>query len=152
MTHHTISYYMSRRIDIPPFVAQASYDAQGFGAGDRMSAIDAGHRVRLLVRGAASVTGGHGYRPFRTQPATLVVGIRSYRVELELLPWSDTHTELGLRPAGTALWSTPRASILEAGCAVLQSVGDRLTRWADAPLAEAIDALARGSVLHVSGN
>jgi hypothetical protein len=131
-----VSYYHTTALPVPPLVAQAAYDAQQLRQHTRIRTV--GPRGWMRIRGEAVVSSGTDYAPFRSQPAVVVAGARMWPVRLELLPWSDAQTELGLRPLGRSWSGFPPDSILAVGDAALGIVADALTCWAEAPLREAL--------------
>ena len=119
--------YMSRRVDLPPLVAQAAYDAVACESCERGSS-------RLILSGPVRHSSGTGWWPLLTQTGTLSVGRLRWPVELELLPWSGECTELGLRPLSQLLRAFPPESVTVAGLELLECLAERMNGWADAPL------------------
>jgi hypothetical protein len=109
------TYYMSRRLDLPPLVAQAAYDAH-FGSAER--------------------PGGAGWRPLRRLPGVLVAARRRWPMELELLPWSEERTELGLRPRSRFPRVFPPEQVTLAGHELLDELAASMVEWAERPLSE----------------
>ena len=130
--------YLSRRLGVPPLVAQAAYDAE-VPQGAHTVRASASPRARLEVRGRAAVTDGSRYEPYRAHDALLVYGARASRVRLELMPWSTSDTELGLRLLRSARAGTPPSkAYIAAGSALLEDLAALLRQWADEPLRQAV--------------
>ena len=119
--------YMSRRVELPPLVAGAAYDALACESYE-------GGSGRLHLRGPVRRFSGTGWWPLLSQPGTLSVGRLRWPVELELLPWSRDCTELGLRPQSHLLRTFPPESVTLVGLALLEHLAERMHGWADAPL------------------
>jgi hypothetical protein len=135
--------YMSVLLDIPPEDADAAFDrcrtdltsrtAKGRG---RWSIELEGARVELRGGGRRC----EPPRPSAVWPLRVVGGTLRSRgavwrvpVELQLFPWSEARTELGLRPARRWL---PRFLVAEPyflyGRAALEQLGSEIVEWAHA--------------------
>jgi hypothetical protein len=144
MTDHRItSYYMSRRLDVPPHVARAAFDelhyAGGLGPWSLRTA-----RWTLTLKGPVRVSVGESGQAYRVQRGLLRGPLRRMPVELELQPWSSTRTELGLRPLTRNLQVAERC--LMGGLDVLGVLAGEMCRWADLPLVERLDSPALDEV------
>ena len=71
-----LTTYLSRRLAVPPLVAQAAYDVE-VPHGPHTVRVSAKPRVRLEVRGLVSVTDGSRYEPYRAHDALLLYGARA---------------------------------------------------------------------------
>lgn len=132
------TYYMNYRIDVPPRVAMAAYDSLAHAGAWRLEL----GRVRLMVGATLPVAIGCGYGPLRSAPGILAAGYRRHPVELELLPWSSRHTELGLRPISTFAARFPSRTVMRAGDQMLRHLDELFRTWADEPLRELMSDLA----------
>jgi hypothetical protein len=87
-----------------------------------------------MVTTALPCAPASAYTPLRASAAELLCGRRRYPVELELLPWSSTRAELGLRPLSTRTLRFPSDAMVSAGHLVLRHLGELMSAWADRPL------------------
>ena len=144
MTPQVLSTYLTRRLGVPPRVAQAGFDVC-LPLGRRTVVPTSGPRVHLELRSYCAVTDGTGYAPFRSCVGVLRSGFRSWTVRLELMPWSADDTELGLRRVGGRGTASP--GYFAAGSAVLADVAAQVRRWTDEPLQDASTSVARAEDL-----
>jgi hypothetical protein len=126
--------YLSRVLDLPPRVAQAAFDAVHAhrarrGHPQSWDIQVEGGRLELSDRPVAAPPRAC-YWPYRQERGR----IRSARwglpipVELELLPWSDRRTELGLRVCGHLPVS--ESLYLHVGHEALDVLAGELEAWA----------------------
>jgi hypothetical protein len=101
--------HISRLVDLPPALAREAFDvtardlARGHAGTAWTIAVPSG---RLHLRGNGILSGSRGYWPYRQVTGRLRAPWmgKGLVVQLELLPWSDTRTELGLGlPAASRL-------------------------------------------------
>jgi hypothetical protein len=125
------TYYVNRRLDLPPAVAQAALLA--IEAHDRINGPHASSG--LTFTGALLLRDGW---ILATRPGRIHSGPHRLTVELELTPWSSQRTELGIRPM-RSLWTTwPTRSCLQVAVAALDALGEQMSAWADEPLREVL--------------
>ena len=138
--YYVRTFYMNRVVDLPPLVAQAAYDAHAHAPGGEwlLEASDA----RLLLRGPVRMSIGAGYQPYRSQPGTLITGWVRWPVELELLPWSDDCTEVGLRPMSRTFSRFPPDAVVRAGRRLLAGLEESMRGWAEQPLVDWANSMA----------
>jgi hypothetical protein len=89
----TQASYIYRTIDLPPAEASRAFDrvARAVGLADG--------RLALERSGSPVPPEGVRYWPLRTMTGRLKIGVgRSVPVELALLPWSETRSEVSIRP------------------------------------------------------
>ena len=133
---HVLTYYMSRRLDLPPLLAQAAYDAY-VDDGDQGRWLVTTDTARLELSGPVrQPPAAPGWQPLRRQSGVLVAGRLRWPVELELLPWSRDRTELGLFPQSRLLRTFPPATVTLAGHELLRGLAASMHAWADQPLRE----------------
>ena len=138
-----VTTYLSRRLAVPPLVAQAAYDVE-VPHGPHTVCVSTHPRVRLEVRRLASASDGSRYEPYRAHDALLMYGARASRVQLELMPWSTSDTEIGLRLLRGSRATTPSNAYFAAGSALLEDLAAHIRRWADEPLRQAVAASGAG--------
>lgn len=138
------TFYVNRVLDLPPLVAQASYDAlaQQSGGEGVLTATNA----RLQLHAPVRMPVGAGYQPYRSQPGTLMTDWLRWPFELELLPWSDDRTELGLRPISRRFSPFPPEPIVRAGQRLLSALTENLLNWAEQPLVDWANSLSDGAL------
>ena len=141
--YYVRTYDMNRVLDVPPLVAQAAYDAHTEQPGDEWVLSTA--NARLLLRGPVRTPAGAGYQPYRSQPGTLMTDWMRWPVQLELLPWSDLRTELGLRPMSRRFSPFPPDAVVRAGHRLLAALGENLLSWAEQPLVDWATSLSGGA-------
>lgn len=97
--------YVARPLDLPPLTAQAAFDAQG----DRLPRKDslAGWAIEtesseLRIFGSGVVARHGPACALRRVDGQLHWGRkrRPIAIELEVVPWSDTRCQIGIRPRG----------------------------------------------------
>jgi hypothetical protein len=121
--------YIPRTLDLPPDEATRAFDRVA-----RTSGLTDG-RLTLERPGSPVPPNGAYYWPLRTMTGRLHLGFgRSVPVEVALLPWSNTRTELSIRPTGR---TAPR------GQAYGRIAGDVLDR-----IGAAIEARANGRLVN----
>jgi hypothetical protein len=131
--------YISRVVDLPPDLAKAAFDAVASEcAGESSRAWEVvvpGGLLELDGPGVVPLLAG-GYAAYRKVGGVLRRGWSglgaSVPVELELLPWSASKTELGLTPMGS--WGPRRLSVrryLEVGGAALDGLRSAVRVWPD---------------------
>jgi hypothetical protein len=91
--NETNASYIFQTVDLPPAEAARAFDRVARAAGL------ADGRLALERPGSPVPPDGVHYWPLRTMTGRLRIGWgRSVPVELALLPWSDTRTEVSIRP------------------------------------------------------
>jgi hypothetical protein len=131
---------MSRSLSLPPQVAKAAYDQRAAAA--QVWSVDT-DGSRLRVAQAIPPASSTRYAPLRASRALVLAGLHRYPVELELLPWSASRTELGMRPVGTGFRRFPPGPVVKAGHALLRRFDELLCWWAEQPLRELSAELGR---------
>ena len=141
------SLYVSRRVPLAPSRAGAAFDHL-CGEGDVRARLGAPVGTLTVEDGDASVPWVPDGAPVRRARARLRTGRwRRVRVEVELLPWSRSESELGLRPLGRRLgtaWAPTSVGrrYFDAALAALEHVAGRLEHLAPA-VAEPADSGSR---------
>src|SRR5687767_13775337 len=99
--------YMERIVPVPPEAAEAALDlalldvGRGSAAGNGTWIFEV-ERGKFVVRAPSvrsNVTALSGVCPLRRTKGVIRSGLFRFPVELELLPWSETATAIGLRPS-----------------------------------------------------
>jgi hypothetical protein len=119
-TRQVTTYFMSRVIDVPAHVACAAFEAVLDDV-----AYDGVHLLDITTQSSAS----RGSRD-----ALLRAPFAPMRVSIEVEPWSDERSQLGLRPLrwGPRVWPSSRQ--LSAGHDLIHRLDAAIRTWADAPL------------------
>jgi hypothetical protein len=129
--------YLTRVLDLPPLVAQAAFDAA------RSARTQPAHPATWAIKTAAGHLELHGdgripppprpcYWSYRHVPGR----IRSsgwqpaIPIGLELVPWSATHTALGLHVDRLPLIYADEHLYLEVGHTALNTLATQLETWA----------------------
>jgi len=110
----TLSWYVARRLDVPPALAGFALDrisGDGLRVGGAWGGLTATAAPVGLIRSRSA-------RVRRLRGRLRVPRRRAVRVELELTPWSSSACELGLRPASPPRGARGDAYFVAAGIAL----------------------------------
>jgi hypothetical protein len=137
------TYYISRVISVPPFVACAAYDDLLSDPSTLVIASD-DNELRLdarSLRGNRTTRGKLGH--IRTPGGRMTC-------LLEIEPWSARKTQLGLRPQRWGPRAWPNHRQLGGGHALLGALAAQIEDWSEAPLRDWADAWLRSAVRNVT--
>ena len=140
--------YIERLVPIPHGTAAIALDLALLDVGAGSSG-PAGHWIhdtgsgRLVIAAPSERTAVgslSGVTPLRHTHGTIRAGGFRFAVELELYPWSESASAIGLRPLGSRPRSFGSETYYRVGGAGLEHLRDEMLRWARA------DATARQRV------
>ena len=122
--------YTAHRLGLDPDTAQGAFDR--LTDRDREFAFDGG-TIALHGRGFVRRPEGAVYFPYRAVPGVLTVGHHSAPVEVELVPWSHTDTELAIRQTGRRRSARAAERLIAAAREALEQLAVELEHAALAP-------------------
>jgi hypothetical protein len=124
--------FLSIRVNIPVRTAVAAFDDLLLTGGGQIVADGARLTSALDAVSRIPVPRNPSYVAYRTARGVLSAPHIRRRVDVEFAPWSNSATELGLRPAGRRIRQSDPG--IEYGYRVLARLRDLINNWADEPL------------------